>query len=555
MEYMMSKIELKTELGSQAPAIEAALAKMEAENIVTRIWEHDHTVWKPEPTEITNRLGWLTIAERMMAEIQRMEALRNTFVGEGFSQVLLLGMGGSSLAPEVFRKTFRIGEKGLALDVLDSTDPGAVLAYAHRLELSKTLFLVSTKSGGTVETLSFFKFFYNQVMEQISKSEAGNHFVAITDQGSRLETLAKELHFREVFINDPNIGGRFSVLSFFGMLPATLVGLDVAQLLKRATAMAAACGSDVALGKNPGALTGLLMGEQTKAGRDKITFVASPEIASFGDWVEQLIAESTGKEGVGILPVVGEPLGSPEVYGKDRVFVYLKLDGDTSQDTAINTLQAAGHPVLVLQLKDKYDLGGQFFMWEFATAVASYILQINPFDQPNVESAKVLARKMVAEYQEKGKLPPIESAPVTAEALRDFLKQVETGDYISLQAFITPSPEAESALQALRLWLRDTYKTATTLGFGPRFLHSTGQLHKGDGGSGLFIQFTSDAVEDADIPDEAGTSKSSISFNTLKLAQALGDGEALKAENRRFIRFHLPDLDSLEHLYVSSLER
>jgi glucose-6-phosphate isomerase len=544
----MSTTEIKTQFGNYQTSVEAALSNLAENKIVSRIWEHDHTVWKPEPTEITNRLGWLDIADRLQSEVSRMTALKEQLVSEGYTQVLLLGMGGSSLAPEVFAKTFGGEVDGLDLAVLDSTDPGAVLNKAKNLNLSKTLFIVATKSGGTVETLSFFKYFYNQVLVTVGETKVGEHFVAITDPDSKLEALAAELNFRETFLNDANIGGRFSVMSFFGLVPAALVGLDVAKLIDRAMAMVQACGANVAIEQNPGALLGTVMGTLAIEGRDKVTFVPSVEIASFGDWVEQLIAESTGKEGKGILPVVGETLGTPEVYRDDRIFVHLRLGKDDVDMTALKELAHAGHPVLHLQLSDKYDLGGQFFIWEFATAIASYFLEINPFDQPNVESAKVIARKMVAEYEKTGKLPKADSAPVTTATLTEFLADPAPGSYLSLQAYVTPTPEVEALLQTIRLNLRDTYKVATTLGFGPRFLHSTGQLHKGDAGNGYFIQVTSAAAEDVPIPDEAGAEKSAMSFQTLKMSQALGDAAALEAVGRKLLRFQVKDTDDLKIL-------
>jgi len=531
--------------------VDAALNQIVRDQIMTRIWKHDHTVWRSEPTEIINRLGWLTIAEDLQKQLGEINALVDAVRAEGYTQALLLGMGGSSLAPEVFRKTFGVANGYLDLAVLDSTDPGAVLNDDKAFDPAKTLFIVSSKSGGTVEVMSFFKHFYNRTVEKVGAEKAGAHFIAITDPGSSLEKLGKDHHFRSVFLNDPNIGGRYSALSHFGLVPASLVGVDVPKLLDRAIKMAKGCqipGAD-----NPAAWLGAIMGELAKTGRDKVTIIAPPQIESFGDWVEQLIAESTGKDGKGVLPVVGEPLGSPDAYGNDRLFVYLHLEGDDSQAAALELLEKAGHPVVALNLKDRYDLGGQFFLWELAVAVAGYRIAIQPFDQPNVESAKILARKMVAAYTESGALP--EQTPLLSEnrvtvyadlsgdslegALAAFLKQAKAGDYISLQAYVTPNSQTDEALLKLRTQLRDETKLATTVGYGPRFLHSTGQLHKGDGGNGLFIQFTSDPVEDVPIPNEAGSSESSMSFGVLKLAQALGDREALLENHRRVVRLHL----------------
>jgi transaldolase/glucose-6-phosphate isomerase len=540
-------------LGTYQAGVDDTLAQMAENRIIHRIWTHDHTVWKPEPTEITNRLGWLHTAQVMLDNVPRLEALAQEGRAAGYTHALLLGMGGSSLAAEVFRSTFGVQQGYLDLAVLDSTDPDAVLAHAERLDLDRTLFIVATKSGTTVETLSFFKFFYNRVADAVGADRAGEHFVAITDPITPLTNLADRYHFRTTFLNDPNIGGRYSALSYFGLVPAALVGVDVPRLLDRTLAMVSGCESCVAAGDNLGAWLGSILGELAKAGRDKVTFAISPAIASFGDWVEQLIAESTGKEGTGILPVVGEPLGPPEVYGDDRLFIHLRLSGDDTHDAALDVLEAAGHPVVRLNLQDRYDLGGQFFLWEMATAVASHLLGINPFDQPNVEAAKVLARRMVAEYTEKGALPSGESAPLTAEALNEFLARdpSTTGSrpialavdsrrsYIALQAYLQPTAETDAALAALRAHLRDRFRLATTVGYGPRFLHSTGQLHKGDAGNGLFIQLTADDQRDAPIPDEAGSSDSSITFGVLKAAQALGDQQALLDAGRRVIRFHL----------------
>jgi transaldolase/glucose-6-phosphate isomerase len=532
-------------LGPYQVDVEAVLTEIKHNRILPRIWDHDYTVWKNEPKEITNRLGWLRIAEAMKPEISRMQALADQVRLDGYTQALLLGMGGSSLAPEVFRNTFGVKKGYLDLSVLDSTDPEAVLDHDLGIDYAKTLFIVSTKSGGTVETLSFFKYFYNRAVEILGKDQAGDHFIAITDPSldpekvrySKLEKIARDHHFRDIFLNDPNIGGRFSALSFFGLVPAALLGVDLHKLLDSAIQMS----TQDELGAQLGAIVGTLA-KADPVKRDKATFIFSENIASFGDWVEQLIAESTGKKGVGILPVVDEPLGTPEVYGADRLFVHIRL-GDDASDAAnaakLLALEEAGHPVIRIQLDDLYDIGGQFFLWELATVVAGHIFKINPFDQPNVEAAKIIARNKVEEFKKKGFLPTMETALFNRQSLQEFLGQIRPGDYIAIQAYVPPTSENESALQTLRLDLRDRYKLATSLGFGPRFLHSTGQLHKGDSGNGLFIQFTSDPIEDVDIPDETGKPDSAITFGTLISAQALGDGQALLNEDRRFIRFNL----------------
>ena len=525
-------------LGDYGGVVAEGLAALEAAHSLPRIWTKDHTVWRDDPEEIANRLGWLDIASRMREALPRLTALRDALLHEGYTDVLLLGMGGSSLAPEVFSRVFGEGSQGLSLAVLDSTDPAAVLAALQRVDLRRTAFVVATKSGGTVETLSFFKFFYNQVTDALGEG-AGKHFVAITDPGSKLVALAERYGFRETFLNDPNIGGRYSALSYFGLVPAALAGVDLARLLDRAEAMMAACGPDIPAGENPAAWLGAVLGEMAKLGRDKLTLVASPQVASFGDWVEQLVAESTGKQGQGILPVVGEPLRAPSAYGEDRCFVYLRLGDDVSYDKALDALSRAGHPVVHLPLADCYDLGGQFLLWELATAVAGARLAIQPFDQPNVEAAKHLARDFVAAYQQEGVLPEGDHAPLSAEAFAAFLEQAKSGDYVAIQAYVPPTEATCTALQGLREQILDRTHLATTVGYGPRFLHSTGQLHKGDAGKGLFIQITSDPAVDLPIPDAPGESGSSMTFGVLKLAQALGDQQALLAVDRRVIRFHL----------------
>lgn len=524
---------IETQPGNYQTAVNQSLSTLAAQQIIPRIWNHDHTVWNPEPTEITNRLGWLHLPHNMAENLAPVDALVQAVKAEGYTHVLLLGMGGSSLAPEVFSKTFGPHSDGLHLEVLDSTHADAVRDYANKLNYARTLFIVSTKSGGTVETQSFFKYFYNEVTAALGRETAGQHFVAITDPGSKLEQQAEQYNFRQTFLNDPNIGGRYSVLSYFGLVPAALVGVDTKRLLQQAAAVTDPDGNEA------GALLGAILGACANNGRDKLTLITSPEIASFGDWVEQLIAESTGKLGKGILPVVGEPLGTPDVYGPDRLFVHLRLGNDTSNDQALAALAAAGHPVVRMDLAGIYDLGGQFFLWEMATAVAGHLLGIHPFDQPNVESAKKRATAMVNAYQEKGQLP--ESSPETfsSETLNAFLAQAKPGDYIAVHAYVQPTTAMDAALQALRLRLRQQTKLAVTVGYGPRFLHSTGQLHKGDGNNGLFIQFTSDAAETIAIPETAGADDSAITFNILLMAQALGDGQALRDEGRRVIHFHL----------------
>jgi glucose-6-phosphate isomerase len=544
----MTEQNVSASLGQYQAVADKALIDLQADQVMTRIWRHDHTLWKPDPTEISNRMGWLRIAEVMKQNVHRMESLTDAVRADSYTHALLLGMGGSSLAPEVFRKTFGVKDGYLDLAVLDSTDPGAILAHAETLDLHRTLFIVATKSGGTVETISLFKFFYNRVVDALGLDHAGEHFIAITDPGSSLEALADRYKFRATFLNNSTIGGRYSALSYFGLLPAVLVGMDAAVLLDRATNMI----SHARVG-NAGVWLGAVMSELAIAGRDKLTLIASPPIAAFGAWVEQLIAESEGKEGKGILPVDGKIPGPPDIYGSDRLFIYLHLNGDSTHDAVVQALVKADQPVVQIDLWDVYDLGGEFFRWEIATAVAAHCLGINPFDQPDVESAKKLAKEMVSAYKASGALPALTpalqadgitvygdvAADSPAGALKSFLDQASPGDYIAIQAYVQPTEEINNALQELRIQLRDRLKLATTLGYGPRFLHSTGQLHKGDAGNGLFIQITADDRQDVPIPDEAGSPDSSITFGVLKAAQSLGDRQALLDVDRRVIRFHL----------------
>ena len=537
---------LTMQLGEYAPVVDEGLQALCRHQIVCRIWAHDHTVWQPQPKEISNRLGWLHIMDGMADKVERLKAFTAGVVAEGYTHALLLGMGGSSLAPELFQKTFgrptrpaNMPYPYLELVVVDTTDADAIRAAEAAVDLKKTLLIVSTKSGGTVETLSAFKYFYNRLADMIGPEQAGHHFAGITDPGSKIVDLGRRYGFRDLFLNDPNIGGRYSALSYFGLLPAALVGVNVAELLERAAVAAAnatPCHCD-AIGDNDAARLGAAMGKLALAGRDKVTFITSPALTSFGDWVEQLIAESLGKEGKGVLPVVGEPQAPVESYGPDRLFIHVRLEGDRQHDDFVAALADAGQPVITLQLKDVYDLGGQFLQWEMATAIAGHFLGINPFDQPNVEDAKIKARAVVAEYAKTGTLPASDNREPEAAALDEFLQKARPGDYVALQAYVQATPETDAALQALRQAIHLRTGLATTAGYGPRFLHSTGQLHKGDRGNGLFIQFVSEAAADVPIPDEAGAAASSMSFDVLKKAQALGDAQALRDGQRRVISF------------------
>jgi glucose-6-phosphate isomerase len=533
-------------------AVRSGQARLHQEQVARRIWERDASLWKSDPAvqqEIRERLGWLTVAETMEGKLTEIEALVEAVRREGYQSAVLLGMGGSSLCPEVLRRTFGVAPGYLELFVLDTTDPATIRAVEQQIDLTKTLFIVASKSGETIETLSQFKYF----SERLSRlgDTGGAHFIAITDPGTPLEDLARARSFRHIFRNPPDIGGRYSALSFFGLVPGALVGVDLRRLLERARTAMEACSPAQDAFSNPGLILGSILGTLGTRGRDKVTFVLSPAIASYGYWVEQLIAESTGKEGRGLLPVEGEPPGPPTVYGDDRLFVYLRLHDDDNQalDTAIAELRAAGQPVVRLELADRYDLGQQFLLWELATAIAGIFLEINAFDQPNVQESKDNTARLLERFRRDGKLPELE--PLATEGqlrlygqkdgeeagfggyLRSFLSQVRPGDYIALMAYIQRSEEHERALQTLRRQLRDRYRVATTLGYGPRFLHSTGQLHKGGANNGVFIQLTASEQQDVPIPGEP------YSFGILKEAQALGDLFALSAHRRRNIRIHL----------------
>jgi glucose-6-phosphate isomerase len=542
-------------LGSYKHMVDTAMKELKNDRIMTRIWRKDHTVWKQDPKEISNRLGWLHSPKDVIRKLGEIIALASAVRADGYTQALLLGMGGSSLAPEVFRKTFGVKEGYLDLEVLDSTDPGSVLACAERFDVEKTLFIVSTKSGGTVETFSFMKYFFNIAAEKLGAAQAGRHFVAITDPGSKLADLAEMYLFRKVFLNDPDIGGRYSVLSYFGVVPAALIGMNIKILLDNAMTMVDHEYTSDMPGTDTlnGAFLGTFLGEMAKAGRDKATFLFSPAIASFGDWLEQLIAESTGKEGKGIVPIIGETPGNVDKYGNDRLFIHTGFKNDDDDDEKLLSFEKAGHPVVRIQIDDPYDLGGQFFLWEMATAVAGYRLGINPFDQPDVEAAKVLARNMLAAYLEQGEIPaemPALSgrgidvygdirADSPADALTAFMSHAGPGAYVALQAYVHHTDDTDAALRRMSMRLRDRLLLPVTVGYGPRFLHSTGQLHKGDAGKGLFVQFTADDPRDTSIPDEMGLPDTSITFGVLKKAQAFGDRQALINAGRPVVRFHL----------------
>ncbi len=533
------------ELGGLERRIATAMNRQRQDNVLQRLWQQDYTLWSDDPTEIANRLGWLDIAAAIKQAMPQLTSLVDQLRQEGIRCVVLLGMGGSSLAPELFARTFGVQDAPIRLQVLDTTDPEAISALRRQLEAAETAFVVSSKSGGTIETISLYRYFHHWMVHNVGQDRAGAHFIAITDPGSSLDNLAQRAGFRQVFYGDPDIGGRYAALSNFGLFAAALVGADIERLLSRAQRISGPDSAEGAL------LLGTIMGEMALAGRNKLTLILSPEIAGFGDWVEQLVAESTGKKGQGILPVVGEPLMEPQTYSADRLFVALRLEGDHAANRTLQQLAAADHPVIVIPLADPYALGEQFVLWEAATAIAGRVLGINPFDQPNVEAAKQRAGEMIDLYREQSALPqPITTlqeggirvqeqvavGSTAAEALANFLDSARPGGYIAIHAYVPPNAESDAALTTLRRYVVERTGLVVTVGYGPRFLHSTGQLHKGDAGLGLFIQLVSEPLTDLPIPSAAG-GEPEITFGTLKLAQALGDAQALKDAGRSVIRF------------------
>jgi glucose-6-phosphate isomerase len=539
-------------LGKYERSVLDALNKMCRNNIIARIWAGDHTVWKPAPDEIVNRLGWLDAPVETLKKLPSIKTTLKPFTNSSIKDVVLLGMGGSSLAANVFNKIFGRKAGYPQLHILDTTDPGIILRMTQKLEWGKTLFLVSSKSGTTLETTSLFQYFYNVVLKEIGGS-VNQHFIFITDKDSVMVEQAKTLSLRHVFLNNTDIGGRYSALSMPGIVPAAIVGADVRKLLQNAVKAAQREKAEFFSGNldSTGCVLGAVLGTLAQKGRDKLTLIMPEHFASFGDWLEQLIAESTGKEGKGILPVTGEKLSEPGAYGNDRIFfIFQNEANDNSPEIA--SLAAAGHPVITIENNDVYELGAQMFIWEMATAVVAHILKINPFDQPDVEAVKKYVHRMITEYREKKELPRNKTILTTgqydvygnsngltvAETLKSFLNQAAVNDYVCLQIFLSPSPEIDEALLKLRKAIAAKYRLAVTAGYGPRYLHSTGQLHKGDSGNGLFIQLTTDDLIDVDIPDEIGKAESSLTFGMLKTLQAQGDWQALLDAHRRVIRFH-----------------
>ncbi|HKY45671.1 MAG TPA: hypothetical protein VJM50_21455 [Pyrinomonadaceae bacterium] len=523
--------------GPLADRVNKALAAARDENVFERVWRKDASLWKSDPESvrlIKNSLGWLTVADEMIGVADELIAFADSIRTRGFRHVMVCGMGGSSLCPEVLARTFGQQEGFPELLVLDSTDPDVIAAFASRIDIRHCLFVIASKSGSTTEPNVFCKYWYDQVSKQVENP--GENFIAITDPGSPLVETATELKFHRTFLNQPDIGGRYSALSYFGMVPAALMGLDIRKLLEPARmAKFVIDGPSVELG--------VIFGECANAGRDKLTLVIDPSVETLGVWIEQLVAESTGKEGKGILPVNGELLGAPEVYGDDRLFVSISA-GPISWDTKAKLLglSAAGHPIVFHEINEAYDLGAEFFLWEFATAVAGWRLGINPFDQPNVQEAKDATKELLTRFERHGRLEEREEIAsddlITIygkEDLKSHLATIRPGDYIAFLNYIEETSEIDQKFQELRTELRDKTKCAVTIGYGPRFLHSTGQLHKGGPDTGVFFQIIANDQIDFPIPDEPYT------FTILKQAQASGDFRALAKRGRRVIGINLGD--------------
>lgn len=529
----MTKVTRAVEtLGDYLSLVESALDKLDSDDVVSRIWGGDHRVWSEDPTEIEDRLGWLTLPQDMVKQIPLLAGFGSEIRQSGFTNIVLLGMGGSSLGPEVLRRTLGSAPDFPQLRVLDSTLPSWIISANEAIDPSRTLFLVSSKSGTTIESNTLYSYFRQCVADGLGESDAGDRFVAVTDPGTPLEILGSRDGFRRVFINPPNIGGRYSVLSCFGMLPAALLGLDLEDFLGRTAVMQQDCRVANA-GANPGARLGAIMASLAQHGRDKLTLITSPALASFGLWVEQMLAESLGKSGRGIVPVAGEPTLSLEQYSNDRLIVYLRLQGDDNSgpDALVKDLSSA-HPSMRLELADRADLGAEFYRWEFATAVAGCILGVHPFDQPNVQGAKDKTDLVLKHLAETGELPCLQAT----ESVESLMSKARAGDYLAILSYLPDTGEVHRAMAHLRQRLSEKYGIPTTAGFGPRYLHSTGQLHKGGPISGIFLQFTTDHPKDIAVPNRP------YSFGSLADAQSTGDLQALLELGRRAGRIQLgPD--------------
>jgi transaldolase/glucose-6-phosphate isomerase len=537
-----------------ASAVAASLDDWKNNNKVARLWQKDASLWSG--TDESNWLGWLTITEEQLARLDALKQIAEDVRKARFKHALLLGMGGSSLCPEVLRMTFGKIKGFPELHVLDSTDPAQIQAIEAKVDLKSTICIVSSKSGSTLEPNIYKQYFFERVKAKVGEKEVGNRFIAVTDPGSKMQQVAEADKFRKIFMGVPGIGGRYSAISNFGMVPAAVMGLDVAKFLKNTEEMVKACGASSPADSNPGVLLGTILGAAANQGRDKITIITSPGISDLGAWLEQLIAESTGKIGKGIIPVDRERLAKPAAYGDDRVFAYLRLASkpNKAQDAAVTALEKAGHPVVRITLPNTYTLGQEFFRWEIATAVAGSIIGINAFNQPDVEASKIETKKLTSQYETTGSLPPespffeekgiklfadekntvaLKGGVKLADILKAHLSRVGAGDYFAVLGYITMNPANEKILQGIRHAVRDKKKVATVLGFGPRFLHSTGQAYKGGPNSGVFLQITCDDAKDLPVPGQKYT------FGIVKAAQARGDFAVLAERGRRALRVHL----------------
>ncbi len=536
-------------LGSSRAEVDSQIADWNRTETVRRLWGRDHTVWSPAPMpELTDRLGWLSLPQTMAASAEDLVRFGETVRDHGLAHVVLLGMGGSSLAPSVFRSAHGIGPPYPELIILDSTHPDAVRTVEGHIDLDKTIFVVSSKSGTTTETLSLFYYFWEKV--GAVRSDRGQSFIAVTDPGTPFERMANDRSFLRVFRADPEVGGRYSALTHFGLVPAALIGVDIRRVLVSAAEMAEL--GELEEAGNPGASLGASLGTLALKGRNKLTFLTSRRLSEFASWAEQLIAESTGKDGKGIVPVVGEDVRGPDAYGPDRVFVRLELDGDEGEadrSAHLAALANAGHPVIDIRVKDPAEIGAEFFRWEMAIALAGAILRVNPFDQPDVQFAKDLAREAMealvdgpsAGSGSDQESPSADSADAEQlqDAIRSWIGRVRAGDYVSVQAYVPQTGETTGLLQEARSQLHQLTRMATTVGYGPRFLHSTGQLHKGGPNNGLFLQLT-DRVGTDSLP----VPETDYAFDDLIVAQAAGDRLALHRKGRRVLRVDLgPDVD------------
>jgi transaldolase/glucose-6-phosphate isomerase len=538
---------------SLAGAVAASVEDWKKNNKVARLWQKDASLWTG--TDESNWLGWLTIPEEQIAHIDALKGIAADIKKARFKHALLLGMGGSSLCPEVMRMTFGKIKGHPELHVLDSTDPAQIKAIEAKVDLKSTTCIVSSKSGSTLEPNIYKQYFFERVKAKVGEKEVGNRFIAITDPGSKMQQVAEADKFRKIFFGVPSIGGRYSAISNFGMVPAAIMGVNVEKFLKNTEEMVKACGASSAADSNPGVLLGTILGTAANHGRDKLTIITSPGIFDLGAWLEQLIAESTGKIGKGIIPVDRERLDKPAVYGNDRVFAYLRLASkpNKAQDAAVAALEKAGHPVVRIAVPNIYNLGQEFFRWEIATAVAGSIIGIDAFNQPDVEASKIETKKLTSQYEATGSLPPevpfFEASgiklfadeknavavhgPNLVDVLKAHLARAGAGDYFAVLGYVTMNPAHEKALQAIRHAVRDKKKVATVLGFGPRFLHSTGQAYKGGPNSGVFLQITCDDAKDLPVPGQKYT------FGIVKAAQARGDFAVLAERGRRALRVHI----------------